>query len=92
MLCNAVTLFMAMQIKLIVVVVVVVVGKNIAVHTYLVLTEFEVRPESYGPSFFPSAYGPSAKCAGRKSTGINEDPKLTVRTEKTRLVRYLLYL
>ena len=41
---------------------------------YLLLTEFEVRTVSYGPSFFPFAYGPSAKRAGHKSTGKNEDP------------------
>ena len=37
-------------------------------------------------------YGPCAKRAGHKSKGKNEDRELTVRTEKTRLVRYLLYL
>ena len=40
-----------------------------ASHRYLLLTEFEVRTVSYGPSFFPLIYGPSAK--------------LTVWTEKT---------
>ena len=34
--------------------------------TYLLLTEFEGRTVSYGPSFF---YGPSAKRAGHKSKG-----------------------
>ena len=33
----------------------------------------EVHSVKYGPSFFPSSYGPSAKCAGHKSTGKNED-------------------
>ena len=33
--------------------------------TYLLLTEFEVRTVSYGPSFFSLIY---------KSTGKNEDP------------------
>ena len=42
--------------------------------TYLLLTEFEVRTVSYGPSFFPLIYGPSAKHVGHKSTGKNEDP------------------
>ena len=41
---------------------------------YLLVTEFEVRTVSYGPSFFPLIYGPSAKRAGHKSTGKNEDP------------------
>ena len=41
---------------------------------YLLVTEFEVRNVSYGPSFFLFIYGPSAKCAGHKSTGKNEDP------------------
>ena len=36
---------------------------------YLLLTEFEVRTVSYGPSFFPLIYGPSAKRAGHKSKG-----------------------
>ena len=36
---------------------------------YLLLTEFEVRTVSYGPSFFPFAYGPSAKRAGHKLMG-----------------------
>ena len=47
---------------------------NMAVMTYLLLTEFEVCTVSYGPSFFPLIYGPSAKRAGHKSTGKNEDP------------------
>ena len=41
---------------------------------YLLLTEFEGRTVRYGPSFFPFAYGPSAKRAGHKLTGKNEDP------------------
>ena len=49
---------------------------------YLLLIEFEVRTVKYGPSFFPSIYGPSAKRAGHKSTGKNEDPYFTVRTEE----------
>ena len=36
---------------------------------YLLLTEFEGRTVSYGPSFFPFAYGPSAKRAGHKLKG-----------------------
>ena len=59
---------------------------------YLLLIEFEVRTVKYRPSFFRSIYGPSAKRAGHKSMGKNEDPYFTVRTEKTRLIRYLLYL
>ena len=47
---------------------------HILLETYLLLTEFEVRTVSYGPSFFPSIYGPSATRAGHKSTGKNEDP------------------
>ena len=35
---------------------------------------------------------PKRKRAGHKSKENNEDPLLTVRTEKTRLVRYLSYL
>ena len=34
---------------------------------YLLLTEFEVRAVSYGLSFSPLIYGPSAKRAGHKS-------------------------
>ena len=66
--------------------------KNMSKYKYLLLIEFEVRTVKYGPSFFPSIYGPSAKRAGHKSMGKNEDPYFTVRTEKTRLIRYLLYL
>ena len=40
---------------------------------YLLLTEFEVCTVSYGPSFFPLIYDPSAKRAGHTSTGQNED-------------------
>ena len=36
---------------------------------YLLLTEFEGRTVSYGPSFSSSIYGPSAKLAGHKSKG-----------------------
>ena len=42
--------------------------------TYLLQTEFEVRTVIYGPIFFPFTYGPSAKHAGHKPTGKNEDP------------------
>ena len=43
--------------------------------TYLLLAECEVRTASYGPSFFPSFYGPSAKRAGHvNKEGKNEDP------------------
>ena len=34
---------------------------------YLLLTEFEVRTVSYGPSVSSSIYGPSAKREGHKS-------------------------
>ena len=42
-------------------------GDSPSTHIYLLLTEFEVPTVSYGPSFFPSAYGQSAR--GHKSTG-----------------------
>ena len=41
---------------------------------YLLLAEFSVRTVNYGPSFFLSIYGPSAKGAGHKSMEKNEDP------------------
>ena len=41
--------------------------------TYLLLTEFEVHTVSYGPTFFPFAYGSSAKRVGHKTTGKYED-------------------
>ena len=41
---------------------------------YLLLAEFSVRTVNYGPSCFPSIYGPSAKRAGHKSMEKNEDP------------------
>ena len=41
----------------------------------LLLAECEVRTASYGPSFFPSFYGPSAKREGHENKeGKNEDP------------------
>ena len=43
-------------------------------------------------AFFPSFYGPSAKSACHENKeGKNEDQKLAVRTEQTRLIRCLLY-
>ena len=66
-----------------------VVNNNKYLIIYVLLTEFEVRAVSYKPSFSPSIYGPRAAINRR---GKNEDPWLTVRTEKTRLVRYLFYL
>ena len=41
---------------------------------YIPLTNlvFSVRTVSYGPSFFPLIYGPSAKPAGHKSTVKSE--------------------
>ena len=41
------------------------------IEKYLLLTEFEVRTVSYGPSFFPLIYGPRASRLGHKSTGKN---------------------
>ena len=41
---------------------------------YLLLTELEVCTVSYGLSFFPFAYGPSAKRVGHKSMVKNKDP------------------
>ena len=40
----------------------------------VLLAEFLVRTVNYGPSFFSSIYGPSAKRAGHKSLEKNEDP------------------
>ena len=34
---------------------------------YLLLAEFSVRTVNYGLNFFPSMYGPGAKCVGHKS-------------------------
>ena len=48
----------------------------ILVVTYLLLTEFEVRTVSYGPSFLPLIYGPNAKRAGHKSTRKNEKTRI----------------
>ena len=41
----------------------------------LLLAEFSVRTVNYGPSFFASIYGPSARRAGHKSMGKNEANK-----------------
>ena len=51
---------------------------------YLLLTEFEVPTVSYGPSFFPVRFMAQA----RSARTINRRGK----NEKTRLVRYLLYI
>ena len=40
---------------------------NLFIDRYLLLAEFSVRTVNYGPSFFPSIYGPGAKRAGHKS-------------------------
>ena len=50
------------------------VSTELCVSKYLLITEFEIRTVSYGPSCFPFAYGPSAKRADHKSTGKIEDP------------------
>ena len=52
----------------------VIILKQVADHKYLLLAEFSVRTVNYGPSFFPSIYGPSAKRGGHKSMEKNEDP------------------
>ena len=41
---------------------------------YLLLAKFSVHTVNYGPSFFPSIYGPSAKCAGHKSMKKQRGP------------------
>ena len=57
---------------------------------YLLLTEFVVCNVSYGTKFF--SLMPHVKHTGHKSTGEkNEDQWLTVRAEKMRLVRRLIY-
>ena len=40
---------------------------------FLLLTEFEDRTGSYGPSFSPSIYDPSTKHTGHIWKGKNED-------------------
>ena len=40
---------------------------HIQEHKYLLLTEFEVRTVSYGPSFSSRIYGPNVKRTGHKS-------------------------
>ena len=44
------------------------------IHTYLLLTEFEVCTVSYALNFSPLIYGPSMKCVSRKSMVKNKDP------------------
>ena len=54
---------------------------------YRLLTEFEVCTVSYRTKFFfLLIYAPSVKHTSHKSTGKNEDQRLTLRTEKMRLV------
>jgi len=47
--------------------------------------------EDMDPLFSLSIYGPSALCMGHKSKGEKQG-SLSYNTEKTRLVRHLLYL
>ena len=55
-----------------------------------ILTEFEERTVSYGPSSFQLIYGPSARAIiQREKTRIRN---LQYGPRKTRLVRYLLCL
>lgn len=57
---------------------------------YLLLTKFVVCNVSYGTKFF--SLMPHVKHTGHKSTGKkNKDQWLTVRAEKMRLVRRLIY-
>ena len=61
----------------------------IKVNTYLLLTSSSRSVlKVTDPRFFPSIYGPHALRLGHISKGRNEDPSLSVWTEKTRLVRY----
>ena len=62
------------------------------VHVYIPITN-RVRGlyRKLRTKFFPPRFMVQ-ESAGHKSKGKNEDPYLTVRTEKTRLLRYLLYL
>ena len=57
-------------------------------YKYLLLTKFEVRTISYGPSFFPFDLWPKREARAINHRGKNKGLSLTVRTEKTRLVRY----
>ena len=45
---------------------------------YLLLAEFSVRSVNYGPSFFASIYGPSARRAGHKLMEKNEANKMFI--------------
>ena len=51
----------------------------------MLLTEFEIRTVSYGPSFFRSSYSPSAKQAGHNYKKRAKNARL-IRT-----IRCLLY-
>ena len=57
---------------------------------YLLLAEFSVRTVNYGPSFFPSIYGPRASRLGHKSMEKNSVRNLQYGP-KTRLIRCLSY-
>ena len=49
---------------------------------YLLLAECEVRTASYGPSFFPSFYDPSAKRAGDENKEGKKRGSITYRTDQ----------
>ena len=50
---------------------------------YLSLTEFEVRTVSYGPSFFPLIYGPSAKHASSEMFNCHKDCRAKIPKTKS---------
>ena len=61
-------------------------------YKYLLLTEFEGRTVSYGPRFFPFAYGPSAKRAGHKLTGKKRGSITYSMDRENEVSKLLLYL
>ena len=64
------------------------IGKHTIAWKHLVLTEFESRTVSYGPSLYPfDLWLQSEKSAGYEYKGKNEGPLPTVRTERTRLLK-----
>ena len=49
---------------------------------YLLLVDCEVRTASYGPSFFPSFYGPSAERAGHENKEGKKQGTMICRTNR----------
>ena len=61
-------------------------------HIHLLLAECGVRTASYGPSFFPSSYDPSAKLAGHENMEEKKRGSITCRTDRANEVNKMFII